>query len=147
MKRITIPEIEPNAYKAMSGLEQYNRTSELPKLLREMIKISASQINGCAYCIDMHTADALKLGETPRKIFALSAWKESPLFSDAERSVLKLTEEVTLISNHGVSDETYNNALKFYTENEVAQIIMQIVVINSWNRIAISTNQVFEPSN
>ncbi|HSN07408.1 MAG TPA: carboxymuconolactone decarboxylase family protein, partial [Hanamia sp.] len=111
----------------------------------EMIKIRASQINSCAYCIDMHTRDAIKTGETPRRIFALSAWKESPLFSAQERAVLQLTEEVTLIGKKGVTDETYNNVLNFFSENELAQLIMQIIVINSWNRIVISTNQIFEP--
>lgn len=144
-KRINVYKLEPNAYKALKGMEDYTRTAQLPPLLREMIKIRASQINGCAYCIDMHTRDAMKLGETTRRIFALSAWKESPLFSEEERAVLQLTEEVTLISNHGVSDTTYNNVLKFYSENQLAQILMQIVMINSWNRIAIATNQIFEP--
>lgn len=144
-KRINVYGLEPAAYKALRGVEDYTRTSQLPAMLREMIKIRSSQINGCAYCIDMHTQDAIKLGETPRRIFALSAWKESPLFSEEERAVLQLTEEVTTISNHGVSDATYNAVLKFYSENQLAQILMQIVVINSWNRIAVSTNQVFEP--
>ena len=143
-KRINVYNLEPAAYKALRGVEDYTRATQLPALLREMIKIRASQINGCAYCIDMHTQDAIKLGETPRRIFALSAWKESPLFSEEERAVLQLTEEVTMISNHGVSEATYNTILKFYSENQLAQILMQIVVINSWNRIAISTNQVFE---
>jgi len=144
-KRISIPKLEPAAYEAMSKLEQYTNNSSLPPLLKEMIKIRASQINGCAYCLDMHTIDAIKLGETTRRIFALSAWKESPLFSEEERVVLQLTEEVTLIGQKGVVDQTYNNVLKFFSENELAQLIMQIIVINSWNRIAISTNQIFEP--
>lgn len=143
-KRINVYSLEPAAYKALKGVEDYTRAAQLPSSLRELIKIRASQINGCAYCIDMHTEDAIKSGETPRRIFALSAWKESPLFSEEERAVLQLTEEVTMISKHGVSDETYNAVLKFYSENQLAQILMQIVVINSWNRIAVSTNQVFE---
>jgi len=145
-KRINIKELEPNAYKAMSGLEQYIRSSKLPPLLREMIKIRASQINGCAYCIDMHTQEALKLGEKQRRIFALSAWKESPLFTEEEKAVLQLTEEVTLISKDALSDETYSKVLKFYGENELAQIIMQVIIINMWNRMAVSTNQIFEPA-
>ncbi|MEO8820659.1 MAG: carboxymuconolactone decarboxylase family protein [Ginsengibacter sp.] len=144
-KRINVYSLEPAALKALRGVEDYTKTSQLPALLRELIKIRSSQINGCAYCIDMHTEDAIKLGETPRRIFALSAWKESPLFSEEERAILQLTEEVTMISNHGVSDETYNTVLKFYSENQMAQILMQIVIINSWNRIAVSTNQIFEP--
>ena len=144
MSRINIPKLEPNSYKAMSGLEQYVRNSQIAPRLRELIKIRASQINSCAYCIDMHTQEALKIGEEARRIFALSAWKESPLFTDEERAVLQLTEEVTLISEDGVSDDTYNKVLEFFGENVLAQIIMQIVVINSWNRIAVSTRQVFE---
>lgn len=142
MNRISIKDLEPGAYKAMLGLEQFIKNAQIVPLLLEMIKIRASQINGCAYCIDMHTQEALKIGETQRRIFALSAWKESPLFSDEERSVLQLTEEVTLISKDGVSDETYDNVLKYYGENVLAQIIMQVIIINSWNRIAVSTKQV-----
>ena len=144
MQRISIKDIEPNAYKAMLGMEQYIRNSQLLPLLREMIKIRASQINGCAYCIDMHTQEALKIGENQRRIFALSAWKESPLFTEEERAVLQLTEEVTLISEDGVSDKTYYKVLKFYGENGLAQIIMQVIIIDSWNRIAVSTRQIFE---
>ncbi|HRQ52484.1 MAG TPA: carboxymuconolactone decarboxylase family protein [Agriterribacter sp.] len=143
MKRINILKTESNAYKGMLALEEYIRNTPIAPLLRELIKIRASQINSCAYCIDMHTQEALKLGETQRRIFALSAWKESPLFTDEERAVLQLTEEVTLIAENGVSDETYNKVLGFYGENTLAQIIMQIIIINSWNRIAVSTHQIF----
>lgn len=143
-KRKSIFEVEPNAYKAMLGLEQYIRNSQIPAILRELIKIRASQINGCAYCIDMHTQEAIKIGESQRRIFALSAWKESPLFTEEERAVLKLTDEVSLISEDGVADDTYEMVKKFYGEKVLAQIIMQIVVINSWNRIAVSTEQIFE---
>lgn len=144
MKRINIKELEPNAYKSMLVLEQYIRNSQIAPQLLELIKIRASQINGCAYCLDMHTQEALKIGETSRRIFALSAWEESPLFSEEERAVLQLTEEVTLISPNGVSDATYNRALEFFGENVLAQLIMQIIIINSWNRIAVSTHQIFE---
>jgi AhpD family alkylhydroperoxidase len=144
MKRTDIKDVEPNAYKAMLGMEQYIRNSQIAPQLRELIKIRASQINGCAYCIDMHTQEALKIGENQRRIFALSAWKESPLFTEEERAVLQLTEEVTLISKDGVSDETYDKVLKFFGENVLAQIIMQVVIINSWNRIAVSSQQIFE---
>lgn len=144
MKRIDIKEVEPNSYKAMKGMEQYIRNSQIAPQLRELIKIRASQINGCAYCIDMHSQEALKLGETPRRIFALSAWRESPLFTEEERVVLQLTEEVTLISKDGVSDDTYHKVLDFFGENVLAQIIMLVIIINSWNRIAVSTRQIFE---
>ena len=143
MDRISIKDLEPEAYKAMLGLEQYIRNSPISALLLEIIKIRASQINGCAYCIDMHTREALELGETQRRIFALSAWKESPLFTEDERIVLQLTEEVTLISRDGVSNDTYEKVIKAYGENGLAQLIMQIIIINSWNRIAVSTKQIF----
>ncbi|MEO9022307.1 MAG: carboxymuconolactone decarboxylase family protein [Ginsengibacter sp.] len=145
MKRINIKETERNTYKAMQNMESYVKNSQIPELLRELIKIRASQINGCAYCIDMHTQESLSLGESERRIFAVSAWKESPLFSEEERAVLQMTEEVTLISKDGVSDETYNRVLKFFGERVLAQIILQIVMINSWNRVAVSTKQIFEP--
>ena len=144
MKRKSIKELEPAAYKAMLGLEQYIRNSGLPGQLCELIKIRASQINGCAYCIDMHTREALSIGESARRIFALAAWKESPLFTDEERAALQLTEEVTLIGKQAVTDDTYTNASRYFDENAVAQIIMQTIIINSWNRIAISTNSVYE---
>ena len=143
MKRISIPDLEPGAYEGMYGLESYIRNSQIEPILRELIKIRASQINGCAYCIDMHTQEAIKLGETQRRIFALSAWKESPLFTEMEKAVLQLTEEVTLISADGLSDEAYNKVLELFGENVLAQIIMQVIIINSWNRIAVSTHQVF----
>ena len=91
----------------------------------------------------MHTQDALRIGETQRRIFALSAWKESPLFTEQERAALQVTEEVTLISENGLSNETYEAALEIFGENGLAQIIMQVIIINSWNRIAISTKQIF----
>lgn len=144
MKRITIKDLEPDAFKTMLGMEQYIKNSQIPVLLRELIKIRASQLNGCAYCLDMHTQEAIRIGETQRRIFALSAWKESPLFTEEERAVLQLTEEVTLISEEGVSDETYKAVLDFFGENVLAQIIMQIIIINSWNRIAVATHQIFE---
>jgi AhpD family alkylhydroperoxidase len=143
-KRINIKDLERNSYRAMLNMESYVKNSQMPEFLGELIKIRASQINGCAYCIDMHSEEALALGETERRIFALSAWKESPLFSEEERAVLQLTEEITLISKDGVSDETYEKVLKFFGEKILAQIIMQIVMINSWNRIAVSTHEVFE---
>ena len=113
--------------------------SDLDSRVRELVKIRASQLNGCAYCIEMHTAAARKLGESEQRIYALSAWRESPLFSDTERAVLALADEVTLISEDGLSDETYGRALEHLGEHGTAQCIMQIVTINAWNRMAVST--------
>lgn len=142
--RINIKNLEPNAYKAMLALESYGATCALDPILKELIKIRASQINGCAYCLDMHTEDALKIGETARRIFALSVWHESHLFSEEERALLQLTEEVTKISEGGVSDETYKNSIEIYGEQMTAQIIMLIVTINAWNRIAIATGLIYK---
>ncbi|MBO6200929.1 MAG: carboxymuconolactone decarboxylase family protein [Chryseobacterium sp.] len=139
-KRININTTEPHAYKAMLGLEAYLANTEISKTLKELIKIRASQINNCAYCLAMHTKDAIKYGESAERLFILSAWHEAEShFTEEERVALKMTEEVTQVSQHGLSDETYQKALKFFSEKQVAEIIMAIVTINAWNRIAIST--------
>lgn len=142
-KRIKMHEVEKVGYQAMLQLEKYIESTELTKTHKELIKIRASQVNGCSFCIDMHTKDALKAGETVQRIMALTAWRETPFFTEEERAILALTEEVTLISNH-VSDETYNQAAKLFSETYLAQLIMAIVTINAWNRIGISTQ--LEPS-
>lgn len=143
-KRINIKDLEPNAYQAMMTLENYGKTCALDPLLKELLKMRASQINGCAYCLDMHTEDALKIGENPRRIFALSVWHESHLFSKKERILLQLTEEITKISENGVSDETYKKVISTFGEQTTAQIIMLIITINAWNRIAVSTRQIYK---
>ncbi|MBI3139385.1 MAG: carboxymuconolactone decarboxylase family protein [Sphingobacteriales bacterium] len=143
-KRISIKDIDPEAYKAMMVLENYAKNTPLNQGLKELIKIRASQINGCAYCVDMHTEYAIKLGEGTRKIFALSVWKESHLFSEEERVVLQLTDEITFISADGVRDETYNAVVTHFGERNTAQLIMQIVLINSWNRIAVATKLLYK---
>src|SRR5438128_11488087 len=107
-KRINIGHIDPAAYKAMDALDEYISNSKLNPIHRELIKIRASQLNGCAYCIDMHTRDAINIGVIEQRIFGLSAWWETPFFSREERAILKLTEEITLIYQR-VSDETYQN--------------------------------------
>ncbi|WP_214228715.1 carboxymuconolactone decarboxylase family protein [Pedobacter sp. B4-66] len=136
--RIKINEAEPAAYKAMLAFDSYVEHSSLTTKHKDLIKIRASQINGCAYCIDMHTRDARKAGETEQRIYALNAWRDTPFFDEQERALLALTEEVTLISNK-VSNETYNNAAALFDHGYLAQIIMAIIIINAWNRIGIST--------
>lgn len=140
-KRIQIDAIAPEAYKSLFALEQYLQKSQLSRTHKELIKIRASQINGCAFCIDMHTKDALKYGESPQRIFLLDAWRETEFFTEEERTSLQLTEEVTLIHQGGLSDQTYTKALETFGEHGLSQIIMAIVAINSWNRIAISTHK------
>jgi AhpD family alkylhydroperoxidase len=138
--RVNIEEIEPKAYKAMYALEGYLAATQLTKRQKDLIKIRASQINRCAFCIDMHTSDALKNGEHIQRIFLLDAWRETNLFTEEEKAILAITEEVTLIAKDGLSDETYSKAEQFFDKNVIAQIIMAVVTINAWNRIAISTN-------
>jgi AhpD family alkylhydroperoxidase len=138
-KRVNIHETEPQAYKAMYALEGYLATTQLSKTHKELIKIRSSQINGCAFCIDMHTKDALKNGETSQRIFLLNAWRETTLFTEEEKIILAITEEVTLIHQQGLSEKTYQQAETFFDEHYIAQIIMAVAVINAWNRIAIST--------
>lgn len=143
-QRLNIQNLEPQAYKVLLEMEKYLSNCGLDKIQRELIKIRASQINQCAYCLEMHTTDALKHGETQRRIFALSAWKESPLFDEKEKTLLAMTEEVTLISQNGLTAETYEKAKNHFSENEIAQIILQIGQINFWNRIAVSSHSFFE---
>jgi len=138
--RVNVQATEPAAFKAMFGLEAYLKTSKLTPIQLHLIKIRASQINGCAFCIDMHTKEALKDGETQQRIFLLNAWEETTLYTEEERVILAITEEVTVITKAGLTDKTYNAALAMFDENFITQIIMAVVAINGWNRIAISTH-------
>ncbi|HLG41414.1 MAG TPA: carboxymuconolactone decarboxylase family protein [Chitinophagaceae bacterium] len=139
-KRINFNAVQPSAYDAMDSLDQFVNESSIDKLHKELIKIHASQINGCAYCVDMHSHDALKLGESLQKVLLVSAWREAGNhFSEEERILLQMTEEITLIHRHGLSDETYANAIELFGDEKVAQIIMAIITINAWNRIGVAT--------
>lgn len=140
-KRVNINETEPQAIKAMYALEGYLQTSKLTKTHKELLKIRASQINGCAFCINMHTKDALKNGETAQRIFLLDAWRESGLFTEEEKVILAMTEEITSIGHKGLTDATYQKAEQIFDKNYISQLIVAIAIINTWNRIAISTNQ------
>lgn len=136
--RIKIHEADPAAYKAMLNLSAYVTNSPLSKKHQELIKIRASQINGCAYCVDMHTKDARKAGETEQRIYNLSVWRDTPFYDEQERAMLALTEEITLITNR-VSDETYNKAAALFEPTYLSAIIMAIITINAWNRIGVGT--------
>ena len=142
-QRTNIAEMLPSSYKAMYDLSITVNKSSLTPIQKELIKIRASQINRCAYCLHMHTSDALNAGEKKERIFLLTAWNESDLFSKEEKAMLAIVEEVTLIHNKGLSEATYQEAQNFFNEEEIAEIIMSTVVINAWNRIAISTNLPF----
>ncbi|ADQ81126.1 alkylhydroperoxidase like protein, AhpD family [Paludibacter propionicigenes WB4] len=143
-QRINIKRLEPKAYEVLYAMEKYLSATDLSIQLRELIKVRVSQINKCAFCIEMHTKDARKEGETEQRLYALSAWEESPLFTDEEKAVLAMVEEITKIFEHGVSDRTFQNIQNYFTDNQIAQIIIAINQMNFWNRIAVST-KMFHP--
>jgi AhpD family alkylhydroperoxidase len=139
-KRINFNVVQPKAYDAMDALDQFVDGSSLEKQHKEYIKIRASQINGCAYCVDAHSHDALKLGESLQKVLLVSAWREAGnVFSEEERLLFKMTEEITLIHQRGLTDDTYNKAIEAFGEERTAEIIMNIITINAWNRIGVGT--------
>jgi AhpD family alkylhydroperoxidase len=137
-QRINLNKPESGGYQNMLSMEKYLNNSKISKTHKELIKIRASQINGCAFCLDMHTTDARKNGETEQRIYTLSAWRDTDLFTPEEQAILALTEEVTLINQH-VSDATYQRAAELFDEEYLGLIIFAIITINSWNRIAITT--------
>jgi AhpD family alkylhydroperoxidase len=139
-KRINFNVVQPHAYDAMDALDKFVAESSIDKVHREFIKIRSSQINGCAYCVDAHSHDALKAGESLQRVLLVSAWREAGnIFSEEERSLFQMTEEITLIHQHGLSDGTYAKAIEIFGEEKTAQIIMAIVTINAWNRISVAT--------
>jgi AhpD family alkylhydroperoxidase len=136
--RMNFYKTAPDTLKALGALETHVQSTGLEKSLIELVKIRASQINGCAYCINMHTDDARKHGETEQRIYLLSAWRESPLYSDRERAALTWTEAVTLISETRAPDDVYEQVRAQFSEEETVNLTMLIATINAWNRIAIS---------
>lgn len=142
--RINIAQVEPKALTAMLSVEGYVTEAHLSASLKKLIKLRASMINQCAYCIEMHVTEAEKLGIDAKKLFALAAWKESPLFDAEERAVLALTDEMTLIAKGGVSDEVYQVAREYLGEELLAQAMMQVIMINAWNRFAVATKMTHE---
>ena len=138
--RLVFGKAEPSAYKAMLTFSSYLENSRISKSHQELIKIRASQLNGCAFCLDMHNKDARKYGESEQRLYLLSAWRDTTFFTPEEQAILALTEEITMISKGGVKDETYKKAAELFDEVYISQVIMAIIVINSWNRIAITTH-------
>jgi AhpD family alkylhydroperoxidase len=146
--RLNYAEVAPDGLKAMLELEKYVHDSGLERPLYELVKTRASQINGCAYCLDMHTKDARKAGETEQRLYALSAWRETPFYTERERAALEWTEALTLISENDVSDELYDNVRNHFSEEEMVVLSMTIIAINGWNRLAIGFRTVtgsYEP--
>jgi AhpD family alkylhydroperoxidase len=142
--RVDIQADAPDLYRAYLQLDGAAAGSALDSAIAELVRIRASQINGCAYCIDMHTRDALAAGESDRRLYATAVWHESPLFSDRERAAFALTEAVTLIAGRDV-DAAYEAAAEHFHPDELAALLYTIVTINGWNRLAIATHMVFEP--
>ncbi|GAA2139029.1 carboxymuconolactone decarboxylase family protein [Kitasatospora kazusensis] len=137
-QRLSMPEQAATWYRAMIDLDRASRPSVDPALA-ELVRIHASNLNGCAFCLDMHTADARKGGEQEHRIYTLPAWRETPYFTASERAALALTEAITLVTQGHVPDEVYDEAAKHFDPQQLAQLIAVIVSINSWNRIAITT--------
>ena len=141
--RLEAQKVSPAAYQAMLGLEMFVRKqSRLEPALIELVKMRASQINGCAYCIDMHSKDARVEGETEQRLYALSAWEETPFFTERERAALTLTEAITLIREDRVPDAVYEKAKKSFSEEELVNLTLAIITINAWNRLAITFRMV-----
>jgi AhpD family alkylhydroperoxidase len=136
-ERLNYAKVAPDALKAMQEIEKYVAASGLERPLYELVKTRASQINGCAYCLDMHTKDARKAGETEQRLYALSAWRETSFYTEQERAALEWTEALTLISENDVSDSLYDSVRKHFDEKEMVALSMAIVAINGWNRLAI----------
>lgn len=141
--RFELKDLPPEAYRHLLQMEGLI-AQHLDLTLYHLIKLRASQINGCAYCLAMHTDEALKHGETPERIVSLDAWEESPLYSDKERAALAWTEELTLIADSGASKEAFDALKPHFTDQEVPWLILAAVQINSWNRIAISTRAQYD---
>jgi AhpD family alkylhydroperoxidase len=145
--RIDYARKSPAAHRAMLALSEASKAGLEPSLL-ELVKIRASQINGCAFCLDMHAKDARAMGETEQRLHVLSAWREAPFYTDRERAALAWTESLTLVSETHVPDDVYEEARRHFSEEELVNLSWAIVVINGWNRIAISFRPpvgVYEP--
>jgi AhpD family alkylhydroperoxidase len=137
--RLEYRKYSPDALQAMLALEKHIANSGLDHKLVHLLKLRASQINGCAYCIDMHAIDARAAGETEQRLYALNAWRETPFFTDRERAALTWIEAVTLVAQTHVPDEVYEEALAHFTEKEIVDLTYVAMTINAWNRLAIAT--------
>jgi AhpD family alkylhydroperoxidase len=143
--RLNYREIAADGFKAMAGLEQYLRRSSIEPALLHLVKLRASQINGCAYCIDMHSKDARRGGETEQRLYCLSAWRECPFYTDRERAAFEWTEAVTLITEGHVPDDVFERVRRHFSDKELVDLNYAVAAINAWNRIAIPFRSVPEP--
>lgn len=136
-RRLEFDRVRPEAAKAQLGMEAYVRASDLERSLVELVKLRASYLNGCAYCVDMHTQDALLQGEEPQRLFAVPVWRETPFFSERERSALAWTDALTEIGRRGVPDSLFEAVREHFSEEELVDLTMTVITINGWNRLAI----------
>lgn len=136
-RRIAPKELAPEAYQALTAVERYVRSCGLERSLIELVKLRASQMNGCAYCIDMHSKDARAAGESEQRLYLLDAWREAPFYSPRERAALAWTEAVTRVGESGVPDEVYEEARRHFSDRELVDLNWAVVVINAWNRLAV----------
>ena len=136
--RLNVANVSRAAYQAMSGLEKYIHESSIPPALVHMLKLRASQLNGCAYCLDMHWKDAKVAGESDQRLYGLDAWEEAPYYTDRERAALEFVEAITDIQDGHVPDELYERVRGHFSEKELVELAMIAVAINGWNRLAIT---------
>jgi AhpD family alkylhydroperoxidase len=136
--RLDAAKAAPGAYKAMTGLEAYLAHCSLEKPLIELVKMRASQMNGCAFCIDMHSKDARAAGETEQRLYGLNAWRETPFYSERERAALAWMEALTFVHDNHVPDELFAEVRRHFNETEITDLALAVATINAWNRIAIS---------
>ena len=133
--RLAVDELAPRISKAMNALDAASRRISLEPALVELVRARASQLNGCAYCVDMHTRDAVKAGDTQQRLFALPVWRETPFFTARERAALELTEAGTRLTDGPVPDEVFGRAAAEFSQTELAELVWTIAVINAWNRL------------
>ena len=136
-ERLDYKKASPGAFEAMLGMEKYVRQSGLEHPLLELVKMRASQINGCAYCLDMHSKDARAAGETEQRLYVLPAWRETGFYTERERAALAWTEAITQLAGHEVSDELYAQVRRQFDEKAIVDLTLAIIAINGWNRLAI----------
>ena len=137
-ERLRYPKVAPDAYRAMLALEEYARSAGIEASLLELVKLRASYLNGCAYCVDMHTKDARAAGETEQRLYAVPVWRETPFFTPRERAALAWTEAVTELGREGVPDEVYEEARGQFDEAELVRLTMAVIAINGWNRLSVA---------
>ncbi|MGH9325631.1 MAG: carboxymuconolactone decarboxylase family protein [Terriglobia bacterium] len=136
--RIDYEKVARGAVNAMLAIERYVRNSGLEPSLLELVRLRASQINGCAFCVDMHTKDARARGESEQRLYAVAVWEDTPFFTERERAALAWTEAVTRISDTRVPDEVYEQACKHFSEKELVDLTLAVIAINGWNRLSVS---------